>query len=53
MATITKSNRDNFLTWQKVNGTLTLALLQATGLPPKKGEREDDFNDDFNNDFNI
>jgi len=34
MATITKSNKDNFLIWQKVNGTLSLADLQADGLPP-------------------
>ena len=32
MATITQSNSDNFLTWQKVNGTLTLANLQANGI---------------------
>jgi hypothetical protein len=33
MATITQSNTDNFLTWQKVNGVLPLATLQANGLP--------------------
>lgn len=33
MATISPSNSDNFLTWQKVNGSLTLANLQANGLP--------------------
>ncbi len=32
MATITQSNSDNFLTWQKVNGTLSLADLQANGI---------------------
>jgi hypothetical protein len=32
MATITQSNTDNFLTWQKVGGTVTLADLQANGL---------------------
>ena len=32
MATITQSNSDNFLTWQKVNGVLTLADLQANGV---------------------
>jgi len=36
MATITKSNKDNFLTWEKVNGVLTLAELQASGLPDRK-----------------
>lgn len=32
MATIAKSNSDNFLTWQKVTGTLTLNRLQTFGL---------------------
>jgi hypothetical protein len=33
MATFTKSNSDNFLTWQKVNGVITLSQLQARGIP--------------------
>jgi hypothetical protein len=33
MATFTKSNSDNFLTWQKVNGALPLSDLQARGIP--------------------
>jgi len=53
MATISRSNKDNYLTWQKVNGTLTLAFLQSNGLPPRKSERVDDFNNDFNDDFTI
>ena len=53
MATISKSNKDNFLTWEKVNGTLTLADLQSNGLPPRKSERVDDYNNDFSNDFTI
>jgi len=43
MATITQSNTDNFLTWQKVNGTLTLAELQADGLPDVKDNTIDNF----------
>lgn len=33
MPTITKSNSDNFLTWQKINGPMSLARLQAEGVP--------------------
>lgn len=31
MACLTKANSNNFLTWNKVNGSLTLAQLQALG----------------------
>lgn len=34
MATIEQSNSDNFIGWQKVNGNLSIADLQADGLPP-------------------
>lgn len=49
MATITKSNKDNYLTWEKINGTLTLASLQADGIPPRKGAG--DYNSDYNSDY--
>ena len=51
MATITQSNTDNFLTWQKVNGTLTLAELQANGLPDVKDNTIDTFFE-FNTNWN-
>ena len=51
MANIVKSNKDNYLRWEKVNGTLTLADLQTNGLPPRKAERDGDYNRDFNSDF--
>lgn len=38
MPTITQSNTDNHLLWEKVIGTLTLADLQANGLPDKTPE---------------
>jgi len=38
MATIIINNRLNFLLWEKVNGTLTLADLQANGLPDREAE---------------
>lgn len=38
MATISLSNTSNFLVWEKVNGTLTLADLQANGLPDRLEE---------------
>lgn len=41
MASIIPSNRDNFLGWQKVNGPLTLADLQAYGLPEELGDPDD------------
>lgn len=51
MATISKSNNDNFLIWQKVKGgSLPLSQLQEDGLPPPFFSN--DFNSDFNNDFN-
>ena len=33
MASISKANRNNFLRWNKITGGLTLADLQANGLP--------------------
>ena len=33
MATFAQSNNDNFLTWQKVTGVITLTQLQARGIP--------------------
>src|SRR5210317_1519335 len=33
MATTRRSNKNNFLTWQRVVGDLTLAELQASGIP--------------------
>ena len=33
MACVNKSNSNNFLTWNKVVGNLTLAQLQASGMP--------------------
>ena len=33
MACVNKSNTDNFLIWNKVAGSLTLAQLQASGMP--------------------
>lgn len=51
MAYITKSNKNNFLLWEKVTGTYTVANLQQFGLPPRKNERDGDFNSDFNSDF--
>lgn len=41
MANIIPSNRDNFLGWQRVNGPLTLADLQAYGLPESLGELDE------------
>lgn len=38
MAIITKSNRNNFITWRKINGDLSLADLQANGLPDNSPE---------------
>ena len=35
MASITKSNYDNYLLWEKVIGTYTLSELQAYGLPDR------------------
>ena len=33
MACLNKSNADNFLTWNKLSGSLTLSQLQSGGLP--------------------
>lgn len=51
MAYITKSNKDNFLKWEKVTGTYTLAQLQAVGMPPRRSELEGDYNSDYNSDY--
>jgi hypothetical protein len=52
MACLDKSNDDNYLTWWKVNGTLTFADLQANGVPNACDYVfENSFNLDFSLDF--
>ena len=57
MALIYKANEDNYLAWEKVVGTLSLAELQQYGLPTRTARPVEstmgDYNDDYNSDYKI